>query len=412
MSMNYSQILEDVKDEITHLFQNAEATALPYHNLIHTTAVVSKASEIGRNYELDDKDFFIIVAAAWFHDSGYLNGSVQDHELRGVAIAENFLQTKGLDLAIIHQIKDCIMATSMPQKPNNLLEQIVCDADLYHFGTKDFKEINKLMKKEVEIRIEKKISKDDWRKSAIALLETHQFHTKYAIKLLEKTKQANLDNLKHKLIETEIVENLIQEQPTMVAPLSNTINETSVVSDKEKVKKPERGVETMFKISSANHQRLSDMADNKSNIMISTTSIILSILLSVLLRKLEDNRHLILPAMLLLTVCVTTMVFAILATRPGLPNGIFTKEDIVAKKTNLLFFGNFYRMGFDDFNDGMETMMNDREFLFGTLTRDLYAQGIVLGKKYRLLRTAYNIFMYGIVISVFAFIIAIAIAMN
>ncbi len=410
--MNYSQILEDVKDEITHLFQNAEATTLPYHNLIHTTAVVSRASEIGRNYELDDKDFFIVVTAAWFHDSGYLNGSVQDHELRGVAIAENFLQTKGLDLAIIHQIKDCIMATSMPQKPNNLLEQIVCDADLYHFGTKDFKDINKQMKKEVEIRIGKKISKEDWRKDAITLLETHQYHTKYAKKVLDPTKKDNLDNIKHKLIESEIVETLMQQQPTVAAPLSNTINETPVVSDKEKVKKPERGVETMFKISSSNHQRLSDMADNKSNIMISTTSIILSILLSVLLRKLEDNRHLILPAMLLVTVCVTTMVFAILATRPGLPNGIFTKEDIVAKKTNLLFFGNFYRMGFDEFNDGMETMMNDRDFLFGTLTRDLYAQGIVLGKKYRLLRTAYNIFMYGIVFSVLAFILAIAIAMN
>ncbi len=410
--MNYSQILEDVKDEITHLFQNTEATTLPYHNLVHTTAVVYRASEIGRNYELDDKDFFIVVTAAWFHDAGYLNGSVQDHELRGVAIAENFLQTKGLDLAIIHQIKDCIMATSMPQKPNNLLEQIVCDADLYHFGTTDFKEINKLMKKEVEFRIGKKISKEDWRKGAIDLLETHHYHTKYAINLLEKTKQDNLDNIKHKLIESEMVENLIKEEPVPEAPQSNTTIETPVVSDKEKVKKPERGVETMFKISSANHQRLSDMADNKSNIMISTTSIILSILLSLLLRKLEDNHHLILPSILLLAVCVTTMVFAILATRPSLPNGMFTKEDIASKKVNLLFFGNFYRMGFDDFNDGMETMMNDRDFLFGSLTRDLYAQGIVLGKKYRLLRKAYNIFMYGIICSVLAFLVAIILSMN
>jgi predicted metal-dependent HD superfamily phosphohydrolase len=410
--MNYSQILEDVKDEVTHLFENNKANTLPYHNLDHTTVVVSKAAEIGRNYELDDKDFFIVVTAAWFHDTGYLNGPVQDHELRGVAGAENFLQSKEIDLAIIHQIKDCIMATRMPQNPHNLLEQIVCDADLYHLGTAAFKEINKQMKKEVELRSNRKISKDEWRKGTITLLEGHHYQTKYAQKLLEKTKQDNLNGVKLKVIESEIPAGLIKEETAAAATLPNTTIENIEVSNKEKVKKPVRGIETMFKISSANHQRLSDMADNKSNIMISTTSIILSILLSVLLRKLEDNHHLIIPAMLLLIVCVTTMVFAILATRPGLPNGLFTKEDVAAKRTNLLFFGNFYRMGLEDFNDGMETMMNESDFLYGSLIRDLYAQGIVLGKKYRLLRIAYNIFMYGIVFSVLAFIIAVIISMN
>jgi hypothetical protein len=39
----------------------------------------------------------------------------------------------------------------------------------------------------------------------------------------------------------------------------------------------------------------------------------------------------------------------------------------------------------------------------------VYAQGVVLGKKYRLLRIAYNIFMFGLIVSVLAFIIASAI---
>lgn len=168
----------------------------------------------------------------------------------------------------------------------------------------------------------------------------------------------------------------------------------------------------MFRISSNNHQRLSDMADNKANIMITTTSIILSILLSVLLRKLEDNQHLMIPTLLLLTVCVVTLVFSILATRPSLPAGRFTDQDIDDKKVNLLFFGNFYRMSYDDYSKGMGTMMNDRDFLYGSLTRDVYSQGIVLGRKYRLLRTGYNVFMYGIIASVLAFVIAVIVSMN
>jgi hypothetical protein len=162
----------------------------------------------------------------------------------------------------------------------------------------------------------------------------------------------------------------------------------------------------MFRISSNNHQRLSDMADNKAHIMITTTSIIISVLLSVLVRKLEDNAYLILPTMMLLTVCMVTMVFSILSTRPTIPAGTFTQHDIDAKSVNLLFFGNFYRMSFNEYSQGMQTMMNDRDFLYGSLTKDVYSQGVVLGRKYRLLRVAYNVFMFGIVISVVAFVIA------
>ena len=140
--------------------------------------------------------------------------------------------------------------------------------------------------------------------------------------------------------------------------------------------------------------------------MITTTSIILSVLLSLLLRKLEDNPNLIFPTVLLLLVCVVTMVFSILATRPGLPPGTFTEQDITDKKVNLLFFGNFYRMNYNDYNSGMQKMMNDREFLYGSLIKDIYSQGIVLGRKFKLLRVSYTIFMYTLILSILAFGIA------
>ena len=402
--MNYQQILEQLKQYIVHFFKSKGDQKLSYHNLEHTESVAFNAGQIASHYHLNDRDFFIVLTAAWFHDMGYLNGGAIDHENRGAEIAAHYLKERNIDEDIIQAIRLCIVATRLPQSPNNLVEQIVCDADLFHFGTADFKERNKLMRKEAEWRKGKKISKNEWRKSTIHIMEAHHYHTDYCRDLLDEQKKQNLADLKQK-------DN--GDDNNNKTPVSNEVKEilpatakASKDDKKVKIDRPERGIETMFRISSTNHQRLSDMADNKAHIMITTTSIIISVLLSVLLRKLEDNPQLVIPTMILLTVCVVTMVFSILATRPTLPPGTFTQQEIDTRKVNLLFFGNFYRMSFDEYDTGMKQMMNDRDFLYGSLTRDLYSQGIVLGKKYRLLRKGYSVFMYGIIISVIAFFVA------
>ena len=100
------------------------------------------------------------------------------------------------------------------------------------------------------------------------------------------------------------------------------------------------------------------------------------------------------------------MVISILATRPSIPTGVFTDQDVREKRVNLLFFGNFYKMSLQKYTDGMNSVMNDKEFLYGTLITDVYSQGVVLGRKYKLIRIAYNIFMFGLIISVLAFITA------
>ena len=396
--MNYVQLLEDVKNEMIRFFHTHENPELVYHNLSHTQAVVASAAQIARHYKLDDRDFFVVCAAAWFHDAGYYISGATEHERRGAELATAFLQQQAVDEFVISDVRNCIVATCMPQHPATLLEKIVADADLYHLGTDRFIELNKKMRKEAEWRKGEKIGKSVWRQGTLKLLESHLYHTDYVRDLLEQGKRANIQLLKEKESDTPA--------PLMITTEQGPVPETPVVK-KVKIERPERGIETMFRISSNNHQRLSDMADNKANIMITTTSIILSVLLSVLLRKLEDNPHLIIPTVLLLTVCVTTLVFSILATRPALPEGRFTPQDISDKKVNLLFFGNFFRMSYEEYNKGMQQMMNDRDFLYGSLTRDVYSQGVVLGRKYRLLRKGYNVFMFGIIISVLAFMIAV-----
>lgn len=419
--MNYLEILDQVRAHVSSLFQVKNDDKLIYHNLQHTEQVVKAVVKIGNYYQLSDADFFVVSAAAWFHDIGYLSG-LEEHEARGADQAAVFLTEKGVEPALIQKITGCILATKMPQRPVDLLEQIVCDADLYHLGTEDFWERSKLMRKEVKSSYGITIDKNEWRLKTISLFEKHHYHTAYAQELLAAQKQLNLEKLKEKVLE-DTHQSLKKEKKHHDDLLKEDKNlkkeeakQQEIIQKEEKAElkkkkndRPDKGIETMFRITSGNHQRLSDMADNKAHIMISTNSIILSVILSILLRKLEDNPHLIVPTLLLLIICVVTMVFSILATRPSVPPGTFTPEDIIQKRTNLLFFGNFYRMDLPSYNAGMEQMMEDRDFLYGSLIRDLYSQGVVLGRKYRLLRIAYNVFMFGIIASVLAFIIAMAV---
>jgi predicted metal-dependent HD superfamily phosphohydrolase len=395
--MNYRLLSEQVQSHVQSFYKMHNKPALLYHNLSHIEYTVSAATQIANHYKCDDRNFFIVITAAWFHDLGYLE-EANGHEERSAREAGLYLLSQQVDNDIVEAVKRCILATRMPQQPNGLLEQIICDADLFHLGTDDFAEKNKLLRQEYNATHNVSMSKEEWRVKTIKLLQTHHYHTDYCRILLDAKKAENMGQLISKQHEKNPEPET--EAKAMIAP--EVVEEKS----RKKTDRPEKGVETMFRISSSNHQRLSDMADNKSHILITVNSIIISVVASLLLRKLETNDYLTIPAIMLLLVSLVTIVLSILATRPNIPEGKFTQEQIDNKNVNLLFFGNFYRMNLDAYKQGMQKVMEDREFLYSTLIRDVYAQGVVLGRKYKYLRAAYNIFMFGLIISVIAFIIA------
>lgn len=186
----------------------------------------------------------------------------------------------------------------------------------------------------------------------------------------------------------------------------------SIENDKNKKKnkltKSERGIDTMFRTTLNNHNNLSGLVDNKANILLSVNAIIISVSLTTIIPKLDNpsNAHLIIPTLILVISSVIAITFAILATRPSITQGRFTRKEVDEKKVNLLFFGNFYKMPYEDYNWAMNELMKDKDYVYNSMIKDLYNLGIVLEKKYRLLRVAYTIFMFGIIISVLAFLIA------
>ena len=390
MSVN-TKILRNAASHVYALFHEHSNGKSLYHNYNHTHEVVEQAEEIARGMKLSGPDTEVVMIAAWFHDTGYLH-SPKDHEERSADIASEFLRRQNYPEEKIEKIIGCIRATKVPQQPHNVLEQVMCDADLLHLGKKDCIEKGERLRMEIESTLGEVISERDWIKRSMEFFSQHHFHTTYAVKEYAERREQNLNKLR--------------KQYKKITGKNGTEEANEKRSKGEKNKKPRRGIETMFRITSSNHLDLSAMADHKANIMISVPSIILSIVVSVMLRWLNENPELMIPTLLLALTCVATIVFAILSTRPKVTSAEYTREEIKKNKVNLLFFGNFYGMKQEDFEWGMRELMNDRELLYGSMIKDLYSLGQVLGKKYGYLRICYNIFLYGMVISVAAFIYA------
>ena len=247
-------------------------------------------------------------------------------------------------------------------------------------------------------------------------LGTHRYFTDYARETLAPQRAVNLNALQEQLAEldpsTEVAIVAKEKKKKKKKPKGIDINDLEALSEKDikflkrkfiKEQIPERGIETMFRTTSRNHIQLSAIADNKANIMLSINAIIISIVVSSLVPQLEDRQFLLFPTLVLLVVCVLSVVFATLSTRPKVTQGTFTREDIEEKRANLLFFGNFHAVDLDDFEWGMNRVMGDREYLYGSMVRDLYFLGRVLHKKYKYLRICYNTFMIGLVLAILSF---------
>jgi predicted metal-dependent HD superfamily phosphohydrolase len=402
--MDYHNIYKKVESFVRELYEKNQTGNLLFHTLEHTENVVDYVKEIAAQSQLTDREQFILYTAAWFHDTGHLFTEPSRHEMRSVELMKDFLSRHIQDEQTIREIGDAILSTKMPRNPEGLLQEILCDADTYHLGTKKFKTTNKLLKKEYELRRVPEPT-DGWNRSALSFLESHRYFTEYCRNLLNEGKQKNINRLRKKLnMSSGDSGNVIVQPTTFSEP------EAKGKDNKQKSNLLSRGIQTMLRLTSDNHLELSNMADGKANILISVNSIIISVILSVLVRRLEVDTYLIFPTVIFLASSVSTIVLAILATRPKISQGVFSREDIMNRKTNLLFFGNFHKASFEEYEWGMSQMMRDQDYLYGTLIKDIHQLGVVLGRKYRLLRVAYNVFMVGIIISVIAF--AIAVIMN
>ncbi len=397
-----SDILSEVKKFAGNKFREEGQSENLYHNLTHTAEVVKIAREIAEASGVSEDDLEIILIAAWFHDIGYIV-KCDGHEDISKNFAAQFLNELKYPEHKIEAVLSLIEATRLPRNPENLLEEIICDADLYHLGTNKFEEKGNLFRTEMEIKRGEIISDEEWFKTTYSFLKEHKFYTPYAKNQFETQKNINKAKVKKKLKK-------IKKKSGNGDKNMQDSNKSVEKKEKKKTKEIDKGagrsIETMFRNTMRTHVDFSSMADTKANIMISVNTLVLTIIVSIMIRKLDSNPHLVIPTAILTVTSLVTLIYAILVTRPKVTSGTFTEDDIKQKKANLLFFGNFHRMNLSEFTWGMREMISDKEYLYDNMIKDFYYLGQVLGEKYRKLRISYTIFMWGLIISVIAFTIA------
>lgn len=389
-------LIDNVQSYILTTLNNKLPNGFLYHNYTHTLRVVKHVKELIEVENLSDPDKEIVLLAAWFHDLGYIN-TFKDHEEESAKLASDYLLSENYPKEKIEIISRCILSTSKDIEPESSLEKILADADFSHFASENYTETSDLLREELNLLGVKTFTDEEWITANIEMFnQHHKFYTNHAAINWQPKKNRNFLDLTKKL-------NKLQAKVH-----AEKIKKDSLDLKKKKSKMPERGIDTIFRISLRNHINLSSIADTKANILLSVNAIIISLVLSNLIPKLDNpsNSHLVIPTIIFVCFSAASMTLSILATRPKVTTTNFTMKDVEDKKVNLLFFGNFYKLDVDEYLSSMRVLINDREYLYDTLSKDLYFLGKVLVRKYKLLRLTYTIFLIGIIVSIISFAIA------
>ncbi|MEM8567029.1 MAG: HD domain-containing protein [Bacteroidota bacterium] len=165
-----------------------------FHSYGHTLNVVRSAHAIGFHSELNSKELAIVNLAAWFHDLGYCL-SHENHEQLSAKLVRKILTPLGIDRQKISLICDLIMATRLPQTPKNLLEQVLCDADMSHLSQIDYPQSSLLLKSEIELIHGINYTDQEWNRKNIEFFNNHKYFTPFGKKILAPLKTENLKNL-------------------------------------------------------------------------------------------------------------------------------------------------------------------------------------------------------------------------
>lgn len=374
-----------------------------FHEIQHTRQVVDAVEELCEPMDIPGDKRLLLKFAAWFHDTGYSEGP-EGHEQRSASYAREFMAGAGFTEGDMAFVERCIQATNTDSSPSNEYEMLLRDADLSHLGKANYWERCSRIRQELALTCDKIMSEAEWVSFEIDFLTRHSYFTEAARTLYGEGKARHLQQLfKHRR----------RISPETAPPVLPEAKKKKKKKDwKESLKSNEldynlgRGVETMYRTTYRTHVNLSAIADNKANIMLSMNAIVLSIALPQLLPKFGSDPRFIIPSLLLLITCIVSIILATLATKPKITQGFFSREDIEKRSANLLFFGNFYKMKLDDFHWGMMEMIRDKDFLYSSMTKDIYYLGVVLATKFRFLSYCYSVFMYGMIATVLAFAIA------
>lgn len=194
----HDELLNKVSQWVLEYFQNNSCTDCIFHDCNHTTETVEAGREIATGMQVSADELETVLLACWFHDLGLFYYR-ENHEVKSTEIAEDFLKKHAVNKEKIREVKKCILATRIPQKPATLLEKIVCDADISHLGKDNYFEKNVLLRQEFELNRGKSYSEVEWWALNKDFFQEHRYLTTYALKQYNVQKMLNLTTIKNLL---------------------------------------------------------------------------------------------------------------------------------------------------------------------------------------------------------------------
>ena len=191
-------LFEQAGDFILDRLEKEIPATLCYHNIDHTRDVRSAAESIGNSELISPYEMKLLLTAACYHDCGFL-AVTHEHETESCNIARESLPGFGFSNEEIDRICGMIMATKMPQSPQNILEQIIADADLEYLGTPGAEEKAAKLFKELQY-LTPSLTTEQWQKNQISFLKAHQYFTSFCKKNRQPVQQAYLQRLLNNIL--------------------------------------------------------------------------------------------------------------------------------------------------------------------------------------------------------------------
>ena len=194
--------LKKVDRYIRALFKDELPGGIKYHDANHTLhptrGVVAVANRIAISENISDHDRELLIAAAYFHDTGYIR-EYDKNEPIAARMAGRILLLIGYKPKEIEKIQKMILATDLARKPKTHAQKILCDADLDNLGREDFFELDAKLREGRRARgID--VSNDlKWFKGTLEVMKKHHYYTESQIKLRQEKKQKNIEQLLNKL---------------------------------------------------------------------------------------------------------------------------------------------------------------------------------------------------------------------
>lgn len=381
-----------------------------YHTIDFTHRLISGINQISMNDSLSEEDKELLLIAGWLYCTGYKDAEMFKGKkiFTGCItctqrISKKFLNEFNYPKDRIIKIFEIYDHSVLPAQPKDRLEKIFCDALYMDFAREKAMNYLKKMYNELLLFNAIGIGKKKWYVEVSDILEKHKYFTEYGKNNLELSKNKLITKVKKDYKSLEKTERLALHKALDISDAELKKLKKSLLNIKYR---DERGIQTLFRTTSKNHYTLNTMIDRKANIMISVNSIIISLIIGGILGPAIDVLSVkLIPVFVMSLTSMISALSAVLAVRPDKTHGEFSENEVRNRQGNLLFFGNFHNMQFRDYEWAMLQMLNDKDYLYSSLIRDIYYLGQKLRTKHKFLRTSLNIFLAGTSITIFSFFI-------